>query len=242
MGRFFFLIAISLILAMVPASGLAQPLRAAAPEAGLPLLFVENAGQFSAAGDGETVRFVVQGEAFTLRLTDQALWFTYLTPPEPATGGAQAGDAASWPGLNLRLAFVDANPRPRLEPFNRLETRVSYFRGSDSTAWQTGVPVWGGVRYIDLYPGFDLELTGENGRLELRWVVKPEAAGQSSDSSPLGGVRFQGVRDEAPGPGRHEAGKIRGTGPPRRENAVMGAIRAPATGFEGTGRPGKGEA
>ena len=49
------------------------------------------------------------------------------------------------------------------------------------------------------------------------------------------GVRFQGVRGEAPGRVRHEGGEIRGTGPPRRENAIRGAIRGHGPGFEGTG-------
>jgi hypothetical protein len=186
-----YLMAISLILAIVPTSGLVQPLRAAGSESGVPLLFVENVDQFPAVGNGETVQFVVQGEESTLRLTDQALWFTHVTPPEAATAEVQALDDESRTGLNLRLAFVDANPQPRIEPFNRLETRVSYFRGSDPAGWQIDVPVWGGVRYVDLYPGLDLELTGENGRLALRWVVKPEAGVQSSDRSSLEGVRFQ---------------------------------------------------
>ena len=37
------------------------------------------------------------------------------------------------------------------------------------------VPVWGGVRYKDLYPGIDLEITGENGQLVQRLVVRPGA-------------------------------------------------------------------
>ncbi len=191
MRQLFYLMTIGLILVIVPGSGLAQPLRAAGPESGLPLLFVENVGQFSPTGDGETVHFLVQGDQTSLRLTEQALWFTHITPPEVATAEVQALDAESRRAVNLRLTFVDANPQPRIEPFNRLETRVSYFRGSDPAGWQTDVPVWGGVRYVDLYPGLDLELTGENGRFALRWVVKPEAAVQASDTSPLDGVRFQ---------------------------------------------------
>jgi hypothetical protein len=35
--------------------------------------------------------------------------------------------------------------------------------------------VWGGVRYKDLYPGIDLEITGENGRLVQRLVARPGA-------------------------------------------------------------------
>lgn len=198
-------IIIWLILALLLWPGpTAQP---ALAQAGLPLLFIENVGQFPAAGNGETVQFLVQGDPrASLRLTDQAFWFTRLEPPA-APADVVALDAATRHGLNLRLAFVDANPQPRLEPFNRLETRVSYFRGNDPALWRSDVPVWGGVRYVDLYPGLDLEVTGENGRLVQRWVVKPDVAIQSSDNSPLSGVRLQ--VDGAEALALDEAGQLR---------------------------------
>jgi hypothetical protein len=37
-----------------------------------------------------------------------------------------------------------------------LETHVSYFIGADPEKWRADVPVWGGVRYHELYPGVDL--------------------------------------------------------------------------------------
>ena len=58
--------------------------------------------------------------------------------------------------VNLRLSFPGANPQPALEPFDRLDTHVSYFIGNDPAKWRADVPVWGGVRYVDLYPGVDL--------------------------------------------------------------------------------------
>jgi hypothetical protein len=67
--------------------------------------------------------------------------------------------------VNLKLSFVDANPHPRIEPFNRLDTHFSYFIGDDPTKWHADVPVWGGVRNKDFYPGMDLEVTSENGQM-----------------------------------------------------------------------------
>ena len=51
------------------------------------------------------------------------------------------------------------------------------------------MPVWGGVRYVDLYPGIDLELMGEDGQVALRLAAKVEAN--------LAGVRLrlQGADD-----------------------------------------------
>ncbi len=58
----------------------------------------------------------------------------------------------------------------RLEPFDRLDTHVSYFLGNDPAQWRADVPVWGGLRYQGLYPGMDLEVTAEAGRMVLRLV------------------------------------------------------------------------
>jgi hypothetical protein len=75
-------------------------------------------------------------------------------------------------GINLKLSFPGANPHLRLEPFNRLDTRISYFFGNDPEQWYADVPVWGGVRYVDLYPGVDLEVTSEEGRWTWRFAIR----------------------------------------------------------------------
>ncbi|MCB9106861.1 MAG: SBBP repeat-containing protein [Anaerolineales bacterium] len=184
------------VFTVLPWAGPARALDTLPPGGSLPLLFVENIGQFPAAGDSEPTRFLVQGDQTNLRLTDQALWFTHLAAPNDPT----ASDSPQR-GLNLRLGFTDANPHPRLEPFNRLDTHVSYFRGHDPAQWHSDVPVWGGVRYVDIYPNLDLELTGDQGQLVQRWVVKSDVAGLSaskhdtdatsvSSNSPLSNVRL----------------------------------------------------
>ena len=57
-------------------------------------------------------------------------------------------------GVNIKLSFVGANPQARIETFDPVDTVISYFLGNDSSDhWRPAVPVWGGVRYVDLYPG-----------------------------------------------------------------------------------------
>lgn len=162
------------------------------------LLFVENVGQFPAAANGETIRFHVGGRPASLSLTDSALWFTLLesTQPNPQVQGLgelQTPPSLPQHGLTLKLSFVDANPQPQIEPFQRLDPTISYFTGSDPAQWRTGVPVWTGVRYVDLYPGLDLEITSENGQLVQRLVMKDGdvAAQATADGSLLAGVRWQ---------------------------------------------------
>jgi hypothetical protein len=148
-----------------------------------PVMFIENVGQFA-----EGARFQVRGGNGTMWIAEDAIWITVLeqTNPSPqplpeAERGAPpslAGKGAGGlgrHGVNLKLTFPGANPHPRLEPFDRLDTHVSYFIGNDPAKWHPDVPVWGGVRYVGFYPGIDLEITSENGRLVQRLVARPGA-------------------------------------------------------------------
>ncbi|MCL4871016.1 MAG: hypothetical protein KJ063_18815 [Anaerolineae bacterium] len=108
--------------------------------------FIENQGQWDTAA-----RFRATTRDGVLWLTDDALWLSYRQ--------AEQGQ------LNIRLTFPGHNPQARLEPFNRQDVVISYFRGQDRANWHGGVPVWGGVWVRDLYPGVDLLLTGEDGRI-----------------------------------------------------------------------------
>ncbi|TEU19650.1 MAG: hypothetical protein E3J21_03145, partial [Anaerolineales bacterium] len=163
-----------------------------------PLMFIENAGQFPAPVGGtgdQRARFQVRGDNATLYLAEDGLWVTVMeqpfdrlrTPPDKETRGPgdldSVGDLclskemstlspSPHKGVNLKLSFVGANPHPRLEPFNRLDTHVSYFVGRDPAKWRADVPVWGGVRYVDLYPGVDLEVTGDGGRWAWQLVCR----------------------------------------------------------------------
>ena len=145
-----------------------------------PVMFIENVGQFD---DG--ARFQVRGGDGTIWLTEDALWITALersaVSGQPSVNQDHLGalstrnlqsEIQNRKGVNIKLSFPGSNPHPRLEPFNRLETHVSYFIGNDPAKWRADVPVWGGVRYKDLYPGIDLEITSEKGHLVQRLVAR----------------------------------------------------------------------
>jgi len=143
-------------------------------------MFIENVGQFDS-----NARFQVRGGNATTYLADDALWFTVLenAAPDQAFALPDPLDAKRndkpRKGVNLKVSFPGANPHPRLEPFNRLDTHVSYFIGNDSPQWHSDVPVWGGVRYVDLYPGVDLEIASEGGQ----WAWRLTANGAPSTIS-----------------------------------------------------------
>jgi protocatechuate 3,4-dioxygenase beta subunit len=173
------LVPVLILLALAPTSDAAPS--AAAPARVAPLMFIENVGQF-----GTRARFQVRGANASLFIADDALWYTFTDTaasnarnskrdlPNPRTT-ARASQPTVRRGVNLKVSFVAANPKPRIEPFNRLSTRLSYFMGKDKTKWRANVPVWGGVRYKDLYPGIDLEITSENGQLTQRLIAQPNA-------------------------------------------------------------------
>ena len=165
---------------VTPAPAASDPARVAAALQSAAVMFSENMGQFSTG-----VRFQVRSGDRTFWLTEDALWVT--VPAELDTAAQTFGDEASFPtpltlpppatqkGVNIKLSFSGANPHPRLEPFNRLATRISYFTGNEPTKWRPDVPVWSGVRYADLYPGIDWEIVGENNQMALRLIRHPGA-------------------------------------------------------------------
>lgn len=116
-----------------------------------PLWFVENMGQFTG-----TARFQMQAGNTTIWVMDDALWLTVLDQVNEKPNGLQDPAHISAPhsqrGINLKLTFVDAAPHPRQEPFGRLHTKISHFVGAGSALQHADVLVWGGVRYVDLYP------------------------------------------------------------------------------------------
>ena len=137
------------------------------PSPSSPVMFIENVGQWD-----ERAAFQVwggPGDAMWIG-RDGSIWLTVLEDAEtmPSEQGLHPPErdvpARPLRGVHIKLTFENANPRARIEPFAPQDTVVSYFYGNDPKGWRPHVPVWGGVRYRDLYPGVDLILTGEKGR------------------------------------------------------------------------------
>lgn len=197
------LIVVALVVIVIASMVTPEPLALAARGASLPpsdrapakeaiqigsVMFIENAGQFA-----EGARFQVRGGNGTMWLAEDAIWITMMEPEardqssdlrrgmpaefEPPTSGQPRH------GVNIKLSFVGANPQPRLEAYDRLDTVLSYFIGSDSDQWRPEVSVWGGVRYVDLYPGVDLAISGEGGQMVQRLAARP--------GTDLGAVRLR---------------------------------------------------
>lgn len=143
----------------------------------LPLMFIESR-------DPQTghPRFQLRQRSRTIWVQDGVIWITLMPPsarPVHEFGSAQHTAASAHdpqPGAHLRLSFVGAESDLHAEPFAPLPTRVNTLRGNDPRRWQTNQPVWSGVRYPNLYPGIDLVIAGEDGRLRPHLVAAPGAA------------------------------------------------------------------
>jgi hypothetical protein len=144
------------------------------------ILFIENVGQFD-----KRARFVVQGSNAYINLSQDEIWFTIFEKPEKEDPNKDnfiervEREKKSKKTVNLKLVFPGSNPKAKIESFDRLDLKVSYLR---SNGQYPNVPLWGGVRYVDLYPGVDLELTGKSGELTWRIVIKNSEALSSPDS------------------------------------------------------------
>lgn len=135
-------------------------------------MFIENVGQFP-----EDARFQLRGADRAIWLAQDALWITLWEPAAPTTlphhqAAPLSNISTDTPrrGVNLRLSFAGANPAPLIHVSEPVSTTISYFYGNDPDAWRPDVPVWGNVRYVDLYPGLDLELAGQGSTLTPRLI------------------------------------------------------------------------
>lgn len=145
------------------------------------LLFIENIGQFE-----KQARYQVWGADPDIYLDDNAIWYTLRKPQNKL----EYPQDVSIQQVNLRLSFPGANPKPEIEPFDRQPIHISYFRGN-SDLWQSDVPVWSGARYLDLYPGIDLLITGRDGRLDLSIVCRKNCTESLSNVR----IRIEGAQE-----------------------------------------------
>jgi RHS repeat-associated protein/CSLREA domain-containing protein len=138
-----------------------------------PLVFVENVGQFDSR-----VRYQAQNGNTTVYFSDDAIWLTLLEPVSPKPHSNPSGTPARPSQLslgtkqkvvNVRMAMPGSNPHPDITPIGKIATHYSYFLGKSRI--HTDVPVYQGIRYRNVYPGMDLEITGADGQFNWQFFV-----------------------------------------------------------------------
>ena len=73
----------------------------------------------------------------------------------------------------LSMRFVDASPTVRVEGRERLRGVANFYRGQDPKGWVEGVPTYGAVAQVGLYPGITHFYRSEDGGLKSELRVQP---------------------------------------------------------------------
>jgi hypothetical protein len=119
--------------------------------AALPLTFEPNRGQTD-----PQVRYLARSSASTL----------WLTANEAVLGNGR--------GV-LRFHFEGGGRAPEIQPEEALPGKTNYFLGNDPQRWRHDIPLFGKVRYRDVYPGIDAVFYGNPNDLEYDLVLAPGA-------------------------------------------------------------------
>ena len=138
----------------------------------MPLYFIENCGRLD-----PSVAFSVQGRDTTLYFAPDGV--TIVRSSRAHGGGVERASLGRdvHPPLSassIRLAFVEANPAPRVRAADPTPAVVSWFEGPRKD-WKTGLTTYGSIVYEELWPGIDLVFSGTADRLKSTFVVRPGA-------------------------------------------------------------------
>jgi hypothetical protein len=124
----------------------------------LPLSFIPNEGQTDKA-----VRYYAQGAGYGYFFTHEGAMLSF------AEGKGSGGHA-------LALDFLGANPHATLEARQPLSGEVNYLQGDDPANWQQELPTHAELLYAGLWPGIDMAVRGEGGKLKYEFHLKPGAS------------------------------------------------------------------
>jgi hypothetical protein len=126
----------------------------------IPMSFEANRGQTD-----ESVNFLARGAGYAL----------FLKPTEAVFALHRADASTRKAPTALRMKLVGANADAKADGVDELAGRVNYFVGDDPVRWRTNVPVFGRVRYGEVYSGVDVVYYGNQRQLEYDFRVAPGA-------------------------------------------------------------------
>lgn len=149
--------------------------RISSSSANMPLVFEANRGQ-----SDSNVKFISHGQGFTLFLTPGQAVLAMRVSPMPSEKREILHTSQSKPESTVAIGMqlVGANSDAVLRGEQRRTGKVNYLIGNDPQKWQTNIPIYGHVRYQNIYPGTDLIYRGNHRQLEYDFVVSPEAEPQ----------------------------------------------------------------
>ena len=103
-------------------------------------------------------------------------WIRYIAQTTELTAGFGSDSVAfRVKGTEIRMRFNGRNPRAGLEGIEAMPGRANFLLGDDPDSWRTGVPIFGGVVYRDLYTGITLTYSGSGSRIKSEFLLKAGA-------------------------------------------------------------------
>ncbi len=125
----------------------------------LPSMFVENLGQWDTS-----TRFLASRGNVVTRIEQGALALDLPRGPETAAGR-----------VSLHFVFEGAAPEAAVVGEDRSRAVTNFLIGNDPARWRRGAPSYRRVLYPDLYPGVDVRVREDAGRLKYDVLVAPGA-------------------------------------------------------------------
>jgi hypothetical protein len=123
----------------------------------LPVSFEKNQGQTD-----PRVKFLARGNGFALFLTDGEAVLR-LRAPKSKTEVESV----------VRIGFAGSNAAPEVEGLEIQPGHSNYLIGNNPARWQRNVPLYGRVKYREVYPGIDAVYYGNQSQLETDYIVAP---------------------------------------------------------------------
>ena len=137
-----------------------------------PLLFTVNAGQWDRrveyASLSPTRAIYFGRNGFTAIRSSSAHAKPLRIPEELSQRGVDDGEQES-----LTLEFVHPSGKLSVSAAEKVAALSNFYRGSDSTAWRSGVSNYAALRYVNVCDGIDVEYAERAGRLVQTCIARP---------------------------------------------------------------------
>jgi len=141
-----------------------------------PNVFEENIGQADSR-----VQFQLRRPRYNVFVTGDSL-VTVLDSPKRTVlsgtngpdGKTSSADSSKQFGTAIEMIFADRSAAASIVGRETLSTTANIYVGADSARWKTGVPLHAMLHHRALYPGVDLALISDRGRLSYNFVLRPD--------------------------------------------------------------------
>ena len=161
----------------------------------MPLAFTKNMGQWD-----EQVLYRANAGGATMWFTKKGVTYQFIRRIEKSDADQLSRmdshllgkdmEPDSVEQLVITAKFVGANPNPEIVGEGLMEYKCNYFIGNDPNKWYVDVPNYEAITLKDVYPGIDLQYSGDgNAQAAYKIIVAPGA-----DLAPVK-VEYEGAEE-----------------------------------------------